>query len=659
MSNVFSAENKQDSKIYRSNMNLTKHTTRLLFVIVPIFLIGYSLAYFRNFPVEIGDYFKISTELLPLVLSFTIFMISWYSYGKSKDNQSLFIGASFLLIGVLTLYHMLSYSFMPSFITPNTLQKSTFFWGMLLMVTSALFLVSGFVHSGTWPHIMKKPVLIIEVNIISFILLTVGLIYNDKIPTLVYTDKSHSGSFIYLIIISSLIIAFSGILYLKRLREKPQDHLMCLIYGLVILIFSSFSYLYSDYSGNLLKAASFYFVYLWVYKSSIEQPYEKINVAEKKLRQIAEDRYRNLVDNANDAIITADLDGRIITWNKSAQNIFGWTAEEVTGKKISMLLIPPDKQAENEQLIHRILIGKGFSGFESVHKKKDGNKIDVSLTISPLNNIDHRIVGLSCVIRDISDSKRAEEIKDENMRLGLLIRAKSELLPSMSHDLGTPLNAMIGFSELLINEMPGKLNEKQKKYVEHILASSKRMLDIINDILDLGKAETGKIELNMEKISVHETIDEVAGLFREDATKRNVVFKKEPDPELNIIEADRKRFKQILFNLLSNAVKYSKPEGGIVTIKTVKRGELAKFEVSDTGTGIREKDMGRLFTPFEQLDLGIASKYGSTGLGLVITKKLVEMHGGIIDVKSTYGEGSTFTFTFLIGGKKDCINNRV
>ncbi len=633
-------------------MNLKKHARKLLVVIVPIFLIGYSLEFFKGFPVEVGEYFKVSTELLPLVMSFTIFVITWYSYGKSRDNHSLFMGASFLLVGVLTFYHMLSYPFMPDLITQNSLHKSAFFWGMALMVTSVLFLISAYVYSGTLPHLLKKPILIAEVNLISFILLAGGLVFNREIPSLIYTDGSPSTGFLYLVIISSIILAYSAFLYLKRFHQKPQNFNICLIYGLIILVFSNFSYIFSDYSGNLLKAASFYFVYHAVYSSSIELPYETITKVETNLRVAAEERYRNLVDNANDAIITTDLEGRIMTWNRAAENIFGWTEEEVTGQKLSRLLIPPDKQAENETLIHSILIGSRLSGIESVHKKKDGNKIDVSLTVSPLDNAQRHTIGLSVVIREITDRKRAEEIEDENMRLAIAIKAKSELLPAISHDLGTPLNAMIGFSELLMQEIPGKLNEKQKHYVDNILASSKRMLDIVNDILDLGKAETGKIELIIEKISVPEILDETISLFGENATKRNVKIKKDIDPDLDFIEADTKRFRQIMFNLLSNAVKYSKQEGGTATITAKKDRDLAKFAVQDTGIGIREEDMGKLFSAFEQLNLGIASKYGSTGLGLVVTKKLAELQGGMITAKSTYGEGSTFTFVIPIKAKK-------
>lgn len=637
-------------------MNIKKHVKKILVVIVPIYLLGYSLEFFKDFPVEVGDYFKVTTQLLPLVLSFTIFVITWYAYDKSRDNHSLFTGASFLLVGVLTIYHMLSYPFMPDFITQNSLQKSAFFWGMGLLVLSILLLISAYIYSGTMPHFMKKTILIVEVNLISFILLAGGLVFYRELPALVYTDESPSAGFLYLVVISSLIIAYSAYIYFKRFQEKPQNYIICLIYGLTILIFSNFSYIYSDYAGNLLKAASFYFLYLAVYRSSIELPYETITKTEKNLRVAAEERYKKLVDSANDAIITSDFDGTIMTWNQAASNIFGWTEEEVSGQNLFRLLIPLDKQGEYEQLIHNVLTEIGVSGIESVHKKKDGSKIDVSLTVSPLNNSDHNTVGLSVVIRDITDRKHAEEIEDENLRLAIAIKAKSELLPAISHDLGTPLNAMIGFSELLKMEIPGKLNEKQKQYVDDILASSNRMLDIINDILDLGKAETGKIELVIEKISVPRILDETISLFGENATKRKVVFKKDLDSDLDFIEADSKRFKQIMFNLISNAVKYSKKEGGIVTIITKKDRGLAKFAVEDTGIGIREEDMGKLFSEFTQLNPGIASKYGSTGLGLVVAKKLAELQGGMIIVKSTFGVGSTFTFAIPIKAKR---NNKI
>lgn len=366
--------------------------------------------------------------------------------------------------------------------------------------------------------------------------------------------------------------------------------------------------------------------------------------AEAKRCSEAEERYRNLVDNANDAIITTDLDGKVTSWNRAAEKIFGWTAQEAIGNKLLQLIVPAKMRIENEHIIHNTLLGRVASGIETVYIDKDGTEIDVSVTYSPLYNASHAITGLSCIIRDDTERKMAWELRNENLHLELATKAKSVFLTDMSHDLGTPLNAIIGFSELLKYKIPGELNKKQEQYVDNVITSAFRMLDIINDILDLGKAETGKIDLVIEKISVPDTINETTRLVKEKIAKHNVVLKKEFDQKLDFIEADRQRFKQILFNLVSNAVKFSKPEGGIVTITTKKEGDMARISISDTGIGIKEEDMGRLFKTFDQLNLGIASKYGSTGLGLVITKKLVELHGGRIMAASKLGEGSTFTF---------------
>jgi signal transduction histidine kinase len=254
------------------------------------------------------------------------------------------------------------------------------------------------------------------------------------------------------------------------------------------------------------------------------------------------------------------------------------------------------------------------------------------------------------IIWDITEHKKAEEIRFENERLAYANQAKSEFLASMSHDLRTPLNAIIGFSELLKQKTPGELNEKQEHFVDNILSSSKHLLALIDDILDISKIEAGKIELAIEEISVPSVTDDVLVLIKEKAARHKVILKTEFDPRLEVIEADKTKFKQILFNLLDNAVKFSKEEGGAVTIKTKKTDDTAEISVSDTGVGIKEKDMGKLFTKFLQLEFG--RKIGGTGLGLTITKQLVELHGGKIRVESKYGEGSTFTFSLPLKSKK-------
>ncbi len=269
-----------------------------------------------------------------------------------------------------------------------------------------------------------------------------------------------------------------------------------------------------------------------------------------------------------------------------------------------------------------------------------------------MNDREGKIQGIVFVAQDITESKNAENIQKENEQLALASRTKSEFLANMSHELRTPLNSIIGFSELLKQNTNGELNGKHNHYVDNILTSGKFLLNLINDILDLSKVEAGKIELVIENIYFPQILDDTLNLIKEKAMHHNVLFKKELDPALQSIEADPQRVKQVFFNLLNNAVKFSKPEGGTITIATKKDGNMARISVSDTGIGIKEEDMNKLFRAFEQLDSGITKKYGGSGLGLAISKKLVELHGGNIWVESRYGEGSTFYFTIPIVAKK-------
>ena len=222
-------------------------------------------------------------------------------------------------------------------------------------------------------------------------------------------------------------------------------------------------------------------------------------------------------------------------------------------------------------------------------------------------------------------------------------KLKSEILSNMSHELRTPLNSIIGFSELIHQGSEGELNEKQMRYLENILTSSKFLLNIINDILDLSKIAAGNVELVTERLSVPDIINESLNLLKMIALEHNIKLKIELDPQLDFIEADRMRIKQILFNLLSNAVKFSKKEGGIITITTKKEGRLAKISVSDTGIGIKHENMEKLFVSFEKIP-EISNRYGGIGNGLSISKALVELQGGTLVAQSKYGEGSTFTF---------------
>jgi len=288
-----------------------------------------------------------------------------------------------------------------------------------------------------------------------------------------------------------------------------------------------------------------------------------------------------------------------------------------------------------------------------IHFDENGKPRDVEVHCYPIFDNEGNVNRVIEYTLDITDRQKIKEIRLENERLIYANGAKSEFLETMSHELRTPLNSIIGFSELM--KQNTGLNEEQRHYLDNIITSGKSLLSIIDSILDLTRIEAEKMELVIEKFDAFQALDEIIDLIKEKAAKQNVLLKKELDLQLEYIEADRIKFKQILFNLIDNAVKFSKKEGGAVTITTRKVDDMAQISVSDTGIGIREKDIGKLFHVFQQVDTGASRKYGGTGLGLTITKQLVELHGGKIRAESKFGIGSTFTFVLPLHARKEGI----
>ena len=373
------------------------------------------------------------------------------------------------------------------------------------------------------------------------------------------------------------------------------------------------------------------------------------DITERKLAVEALKKLSSAVEQSADNVIITNKSSVIEYVNPAFEKLTGHSKKEVIGKKPDILKSGKHDKEFYNKLYETIVSGRIFRG-EIINMKKNGELYHTETTIMPIIDTSGNITHFVSTEKDITEQKKAEQIRIENESLALASKAKSEFLANMSHELRTPLNSIIGFSELM--KMNTTLNEKQEHYLENVITSSQFLLKLINDILDLSKVEAGKIELVFEKMSVPATIEDTFILIKEKAANRNVVLKKEFDPQLDIIEADQQRFKQIFYNLLSNAMKFSKPEGGIITITAKKEGDTAKFSVSDTGIGIREEDLGKLFSTFEQLDSGISKKYGGSGLGLAIAKKLVELHGGTITAESRYGEGSTFSFTLPIEANK-------
>jgi len=244
----------------------------------------------------------------------------------------------------------------------------------------------------------------------------------------------------------------------------------------------------------------------------------------------------------------------------------------------------------------------------------------------------------------IQNARLFREIQDKSRQLETANKHKSEFLANMSHELRTPLNAIIGFSEVLLERLFGELNAKQDDYLKDIHASGKHLLQLINDILDLSKVEAGRMELDLATFDVPAAIANAMTLIRERAQRHNIALTLDADPQLGEIAADERKFKQILLNLLTNAVKFT-PDGGEVRVTAQRSPDELVVAVHDTGIGIAPEDQQAVFEEFRQVGRSYTNKQEGTGLGLTLTRKFVELHGGRIWLESEPGKGSTFTFT--------------
>ena len=248
--------------------------------------------------------------------------------------------------------------------------------------------------------------------------------------------------------------------------------------------------------------------------------------------------------------------------------------------------------------------------------------------------------------------ERSKELIAANKYLKRAHKTKSEFLANMSHELRTPLTSVIGFAEVLQDEKFGALNETQKKYINNIAASGKHFLGLVNDILDIAKVEAGKMVFLPTDFSIAEVIEHINTIFSEMAHKNSVAINTYIAPDVPAtINADKKITKQIMYNLISNAIKFT-PSGGKIDIKAEVKDDNLLISFADTGIGIKKEDMGKLFNDFQQIENEYVHKYGGTGLGLSLSKKLVELQGGKIRVESEFGKGSVFSFTLPLKRNK-------
>jgi PAS domain S-box-containing protein len=381
------------------------------------------------------------------------------------------------------------------------------------------------------------------------------------------------------------------------------------------------------------------------------------NLRERRIAELAQMRLAAIVQSSDDPIISKDLNGIVMSWNPAAERLFGYTADEMIGQSITRI-IPHERLSEETYVLGQVRAGSRVDHFETIRHDKWGRPIEISLTVSPIHGPDGRVIGASKIARDITlhkrllasqqeaqareETARRQVLEIENRRIQEGSRLKGEFVANMSHELRTPLNSIMGFAEIIADERFGPMPPKYAQFSSLILKSAGHLLQLINDILDLAKVDSGKIDLKPERVQLAAVVEDVTSVAGGLARQRGIRIETAVAPDIGDVHLDPNRLKQVLYNYLSNAIKFSREHGRVDVRVRAEGTDHFCVEVEDRGIGIKGDDLDRLFIEFQQLDASTAKQYKGTGLGLALTKRIVEAQGGTVGVRTEPGVGSTF-----------------
>jgi len=357
-------------------------------------------------------------------------------------------------------------------------------------------------------------------------------------------------------------------------------------------------------------------------------------------------QFAAIVESSQDAILGKTLDGTITSWNAAAENFYGYTAQEAIGRSIYMI-VPPARSAELAEILEQVRRGQRVDSLDTERLRKDGTRIAVSVTISPVRDVAGNIVGASSVARDISRRRRVEWDRERlRLRAEAANRATSEFLANVSHELRTPMNAIIGMTDLALDE---DLPAEARDHLSVARQAADQLLRLLNDLLDYSGIEAGKFQLRPRPFRFAQTVRQTVKTVAARAEKKGLTLRLHLAEDVpDDLVGDPGRLEQVLLNLLDNAIKFT--DRGEVTLSVVVRWKNAAevrtlFTVSDTGIGIAREEQRRIFAPFTQVDSSPTRRFQGSGLGLAVSHELVKLMGGRIWVESQLGVGSRFRFT--------------
>ncbi len=352
----------------------------------------------------------------------------------------------------------------------------------------------------------------------------------------------------------------------------------------------------------------------------------------------SEEKYRQLVEDANSIILRMDVEGKVTFFNRFAQKFFGYKESEILGQSVIGTIVPVTDTSGRDlkAMIDDIMLHpRKYINNENENMLRSGQRVWIAWTNRAILGKDKRPEEILCVGNDISEIKKAQELLKE------MDRRKSAFVANVSHEFKNPLSTISGALDTILAGITGEINPKQKSMLEIGKRNAERLIRLVTDLLDISKIEAGKMELKREAIDIEALVDEITAANAIGLSKKQLTLKRDIPRNIGSLRADKDKLTEVIVNLLSNAIKYT-PSGGNISIGLSGTRNEIRFEISDTGPGIARKDFYKLFDKFERIT---AERYEGTGLGLSIAKDIVELHKGKIWVESELGKGSKFIFT--------------